>query len=185
METIRLQTKEALNTYINPQRQNILRRMRIAGEPMTPKQISDRVGISPSSVQHHIRKLLSIGVVALDHTRSVHGITAKYYRIVPKMVQIGSPVPDGSDQQRVAVLQNALASTFAGYSEYYGVRQAAANPAEQFGDMLYGILHLTNEQAREVYGLILSYIQSHELKTAGSSAWEYALIAYPVSGDAE
>jgi hypothetical protein len=135
--------------------------MRIAGGPMTPKQISARIGISPSSVQHHIRKLLSIGVVALDHTQSVHGITAKHCRIVPKMVQIGSPVPYGSDPQRIAVLQNAPASTFAGYSAYSGVRQAAANPAEQFGDMLYGILHLTNEQAKEEYGLILGYIQSH------------------------
>ena len=183
MDTIRLQTKEALNIYINPQRQNILRHIRIAGVPMTPKQISDHVGISPSSVQHHIKRLLSIGVVALDHTQRVHGITAKYYKIVPKTVQIGSPVPDANDQQRMALMQNAMASAFAGYAEYYRNSLPKTKPGEQFGDIQYGILHLTNEQASEVYGLICDYIRTHEQKTSESGAWEYMLIAYPVTGE--
>jgi hypothetical protein len=36
METIVLTDAKALNIYINPQRQNMLRILRLAGEPMTP-----------------------------------------------------------------------------------------------------------------------------------------------------
>ena len=58
MEPIILSGKKELDIYVNPQRQNILRCMQIKGEPMTAKQIADQVGISASSVQHHIRLLL-------------------------------------------------------------------------------------------------------------------------------
>ena len=61
MEKIILSGKRELDIYVNPQRQNLLRCMRIASIPLTPKGIADRIGVSASSVQHHIRKLLEIG----------------------------------------------------------------------------------------------------------------------------
>ena len=91
MEPIVLSGKRELDIYVNPQRQNLLRCMKIAGVPMTPKQIADRMGISPSSVQHHIRKLAELGIVELSHTERIHGITASYYRALPRTVSIGGP----------------------------------------------------------------------------------------------
>jgi DNA-binding transcriptional ArsR family regulator len=37
------------------------------------------MGISASAAQHHIKKLMELGLVALSHTRRVRGITASYY----------------------------------------------------------------------------------------------------------
>jgi len=180
METITLQTKQDLDIYVNPQRQNILHRMRITGEPVTPKQLSDQIGVSPSSIQHHIKKLLSIGIVALDHTEMIHGIVARYYRLVPKAISIGLALEDSHQEQRMAIMQNAMTELFSGFVNYCETGYPSRNPDEQFGDMCYGILHLEPEKARELYTLVHDFIQQHETKTPTSRAWEYGLIAYPV-----
>ncbi len=180
MEPIILRTKQDLDVYINPRRQSILRCMRIAGGPMTPKQISDLIDVSPSSVQHHIAKLASIGVVELDHTESIHGITARYYRVTPATVSVGLLPGDDLQDQRLAALQNEILQTASGYVNYCRHDLPGIKPGEQFGDMLNGILHLEPRHARELYAQITDFIQRHEQKTERSAAWEYALIAYPV-----
>lgn len=180
MEPIILRTKQDLDVYINPRRQSILRCMRVAGGPVTPKQISDRIGISPSSVQHHIQRLASIGVVELDHTETIHGIAAKYYRVTPATVSVGLLPSDGLQDQRIAALQNAILQTASGYADYCRNDLQTVKPGEPFGDMLSGILHLEPQDAIALYAQITDFIQSHEQKTKRSAAWEYALIAYPV-----
>lgn len=180
MEPIVLKTKRELDIFVNPQRQNIIRFLRITGKPMTPKQISGRVGVSPSSVQHHIRQLLSIGVVEPDHTESVRGITARYYRLSPRPVSIGMDREDGLQEQRLAVLQSAAAHALSGLAEYSVRKSPGAKPEEPFGDMMYGVLRLEDSQAKELYALIRDFLQTHETGPATSRAWEYALIAYPV-----
>ena len=89
MEPIVLTGKKELDIYVNPQRQNILRCMQIAGVPMSAKQIADQVGISASSVQRHIRLLRELGIVEQSHTEQIHGITATYFRVLPRNVRIG------------------------------------------------------------------------------------------------
>jgi len=131
-------------------------------------------------VQHHIGKLLSIGVVELSRTESIHGITARFYRLVPKSISIGLGVHAENQEQRIAVLENTMAQLLSGFTEYCVHKLPDANPAEQHGDMLSGLLYLEPDKARELYAIIQSFIQTHETKTAGSSAWEFALIAYPV-----
>jgi DNA-binding transcriptional ArsR family regulator len=148
VDTVLLKGKRELDIYINPQRQELLRRMRLAGAPVTPKQLSDRMGISASSVQHHIKKLLELGVVELDHTERIRGITASYYHVPPKVVRIGGLIEDENAVQRLALMQNALTQTFSGFSEY--LNRGAANLGDrQHGDMLYGIIRLkaTGNQA--------------------------------------
>lgn len=181
MDTIVLSGKRELDIYMNPQRQNLIRCMQISGVPMTPKQLSNQIGVSASSVQHHLNQLIELGLVELDHTESIHGITASYYRILPKTVQIGSLVDDGLSHIRLALMQADIARIFAGYSDYCQTNPLSAATPEQFGDMLTGISHLTPVEATELYGLIRAFLDAHEVGASGTSPWEYALIAYPVS----
>ena len=69
MNKIKLSTKKELEIYMNPVRQNLLRILERSKLPMTPKQLSQKMDISPSSVQHHIKKLESLGVIALESYR--------------------------------------------------------------------------------------------------------------------
>ena len=180
MDTIVLSGKKELDIYVNPQRQNLLRCMRIVGIPMTPKQIADRIGISPSSVQHHIRKLVELGIVELSHTELIRGITANYYRVLPKTVSIGLMVEDQNSADRFVLMQNALSTVFSGFSEYCRKGPANVKEGEQHGDMLSGVIHLEREEAKELYGIIRGFLDAHEHKEKDGTAWEYALIAYPI-----
>ena len=181
METIVLTGKKELDIYVNPQRQNILRLMQISGVPMTAKQLADQVGISASSVQHHIRLLIELGIVEPSHTEQIHGITATYFRVLPKTVQIGSLMADEYSNQRIALMQANLTRTFSGFLQYCSGTSEATIGDQQFGDLLSGITHLKPEEAKALYSMIADFLQAHEEASQNTSAWEYALIAYPVS----
>ncbi len=181
MDTIVLSGKRELDIFMNPQRQNLIRCMKISAVPMTPKQISSQLGISSSSVQHHLRQLVELGLVELSHTEQIHGITAKYYRILPKNIQIGSMMDDENRTQRFALMQTEISRVFAGFSAYCHANPDAISGTQQFGDMLTGIAHLHPAEAKELYAMITAFLDAHEEPAADAKPWEYALIAYPVS----
>jgi hypothetical protein len=83
--------------------------------------------------------------------------------------------------QRLALVQAALSRTFSGYVAYCERNSAETVGGRQYGDMISGILHLGEEEAKELYSLIRAFLDGHEQKAKGGAAWEYALIAYPVS----
>ena len=183
MDTIVLTGKKELDIYVNPQRQNLLRRMRISGVPMTPKQLADQMGISASAVQHHIKLLTDLGVVELHHTERIHGITARFYSVPPKTICIGSLLNDEYRDQRVALMQADLSRTFSGFTTY--CEQAPAHADQrQYGDMLSGVVHLEEAEAKELYAMIRAFLKEHEQTDKSGAAWEYALVAYPVSEEA-
>ncbi len=183
MDTIVLSGKKELDIYINPQRQRLLRCMKISGVPMTPKQLSDQLGISASAVQHHIKKLVELGIVELSHTERIRGITASYYRALPKTISIGGQIADENDEQRLAIMQNSMNSMFSSFTDYCKSNRARMEQGAQHGDILSGVVHLTREEAKELYGLIRTFLDSREERKDGTSPWEYALIAYPVEAN--
>ncbi len=181
MDTIVLSGKKELDIYINPQRQKLLRCMHIKGVPMNPKQLADEIGISASSVQHHIKKLVELGIVELDHTARIRGITASYYKVLPKTISIGGKNADKNDEQRLAIMQNSINAIFSGFTEYCKSNRARMEQDAQHGDMLTGIIRLKQEEAKELYGIIRAFLDSHEqTENRDAAPWEYALIAYPV-----
>ena len=195
MNTVVLSGKRELDIYINPQRQRLLRELTLAGMPMTPKQLSIRLGISASAVQHHIQKLVSLGVVGESHTEHIRGITAHYYQALPVTVRVGYGVEQGYESQRLTLLQNGVNSVLQGFDRYLqNEATARANGGEPLpnegpstgdsvdsvtGDVLWGVSHLTREEARTVMALIRDFLQAHESPAPDRQAWEYALIAYP------
>lgn len=195
MDSIVLSGKKELDIYINPQRQRLLRTLALAAEPMTPKQLSVVLGISPSAVQHHIQKLVALGVIAESHTEQIRGITAHYYHALPVTVRIGCDPSDEYADQRLALMQNGVNEVFQGFAAYLGQsgasRRADSAPAlqadpsaEPVGDVLWGIVRLQKAEANALMALIRDFLCAHDRPASGSDPWEYALIAYPV-GEAE
>ena len=97
---ITLATRKQMDIYMNPQRQRLLKALEVSGKPMTPKQLSNVLKISASSVSLHIRKLVELGLLELDHTESIHGIQAKYYKKLPVSVSIGGNLDDDLKEER-------------------------------------------------------------------------------------
>lgn len=180
METIVLRGKKELDIYINPQRQRLLRLMTLAGRPMTPKQLSVEMGVSPSAVQHHLNRLLELNLVVLDHTQSIHGITAHFYTAPPRTVSIGCLNVDDNAPQRSALIQNGINEVFSGFIRYLQQAQTHTEVPAPHGDARWGITRLKPAEAAELQLLIQRFLQEHDSAQSGEP-WEYALIAYPVT----
>lgn len=177
-----LTTKKELEIYMNPCRQEILREMGKKGEPVTPKYLSDCLGVSASSIQFHLRKLESLGVVELHHTELVRGITARYFCVSDVNVSIGANREDNREEREV-LLENCVKNVFEGCRK--ALRRVIGKPVKKAedaknGDILTGVAFLSDEDARVLYQRIHEFLDGHSKKQAGTHAWEYALLAYPM-----
>jgi DNA-binding transcriptional ArsR family regulator len=188
MDHIKLSTKKELEIYMNPVRQNLLRLLERSKLPMTPKQLSQKLDISPSSVQHHIKKLESLGVITLDHTEVINGITARYYCPTHVNVQIGLDHPDDTQLQKEILVQEQIART------YDGFLTQKKKFIEQFnnenlksrwdlGDIMTGVVHLAPGEGEELLKLIMDFLDAHAVPSAEKSPWEYAFILYNAEED--
>jgi len=60
-------------------RRRILRAM-LGGEPTSPCQLSDLLGVSVGNVSYHVRVLADCGVIESVENRRVRGATQHFYR---------------------------------------------------------------------------------------------------------
>ena len=191
MKTVYLDTREKQNIYMNPARQDLLRLLRLNGRAMTPKELADRMGISPSSATFHIKKLLSIGLVELEHTETIRGITARYYRHVEACVSVGMLLPGRDHELDDVFLRRTADQLLEGLA---GVRSLAQRQglteqqAKGLGEMLSGVVYLTRQEAVELLELVQAFLDQKERRRPGTQAYEYMLTAYNASevrGDVE
>lgn len=183
MKKIELTTKEELNIYMSHVRQQLLRLLNISGAPMTPKMLADKLGISASAVQHHIKKLMSLGLLELDHTESINGITASFYKPAQVTVQIGLGRDDSLTRQKDALVQDSIAQVYDGFCrqmkkriELSGVKDS--DKLRGWGDILTGVAYLDENESKELMNLIGSFIEKHSEPGPDRRPWEYALVVY-------
>ena len=67
---VRLSTEEELRIFMMPMRQKLIRVMSLEGKSMTAKNLADKLNISASAVQNHIRKLEKIGLIEHAETNA-------------------------------------------------------------------------------------------------------------------
>ena len=176
--TINLDTKDKLNVYINPVRQQLLHELAVSKRPLSPKALSLKLNISASSVQHHIKKLLTLGVIAVDHTESINGITATFYKPVSVRVQIG--IAQGYTNEKLAQLMQLVSNVMAGFTRIFERHENKKLPDDylKYGDVLTGIAYITEQEREELFGIVNDYIQKHEVPKENADAWEYAVVMY-------
>ncbi len=173
---------------MNPVRQQLLRLLSISLTPMTPKMLADKLTISPSSVQYHIKKLMSLELIELDHQKIINGITASYYKAPAVIVQVGTDRTDDTDHQRAVILQDAVSSVFDGFKKKAKLRKEQQSNngqglSNQWGDVLTGVVHLQKTESEELLKMITNYIEQHSTPSFNSAPWEYAMILYNAKDD--
>lgn len=181
MEVVNLDTREKQNAFMNPARQDILRLLQLAGWPMTPKELADKMGISASSVTFHIKKLVELGVVALDHTEQIRGITARYYKALNVSVRLGLLAPGGDDAAQEMFLQRTVEQVLAGVQglkRLAGEKGLTEEDVMGLGDMNSGVVYLTREEAIELQRRMMEFLSERETPRPGAAAYEYVLMAY-------
>ena len=63
----------------------------IKHEPLTAKQLGERLSIPPGTVGHHLQVLEAAGLAQIVARRLVHGIVAKYYTRTARLFQFDFP----------------------------------------------------------------------------------------------
>lgn len=179
--SIYLSTREELNIYMSPVRQELLRTLRLSGGAMTPKGLADRLDISPSSVQHHLKKLLSLGVVEVDRQARINGITATYYRETSATVRIGMGGVDEMREEWEAMTTGMANRSLQGFLQ--AVRSAPKGlPDEELakrGTMLNGVVRLTPKEREELMELVSNFFRAHDAPTPErTECWDCMVLAY-------
>lgn len=179
MERICLDSEQKLRIYALPLRQRILREMEKAGAPVTAKQIADRLGITPSSAQHHLRKLESIGLVEQDHIELINGIQARLMRLTEVIVSIGQQLADATAPARDAFMENQLMEAYHGFGLVVAyARENGVQETESGNDLCSDILHLTDAQALELHDMILAFARAHKQARSDTRPWQIVYMAY-------
>lgn len=177
---IRLQTREQLNIYLNPARQELMHVLSLAGEPQTAKALSDRLHISASSVQYHLKKLMALGLVEVDHQAVIRGITATYYRPTQVDVRVGLEADDGLREQREALTTSLVNQSLQGFLKT--ARACSDLPGDEltaYGDLLSGVAHLGPEERRALLEQVTRFLADHSTPSPSRSEhWSFLLLAY-------
>lgn len=74
-----LHTEEEIKIFTNPYRVRIVNAFGASKVPLTVTQVANAMDEVPAKVHYHLKKLLSINVLELDHIEVIKGINAKYY----------------------------------------------------------------------------------------------------------
>ncbi|HEY3991548.1 MAG TPA: winged helix-turn-helix domain-containing protein [Ktedonobacteraceae bacterium] len=86
---LRVHTAQQFKALGDPTRERILRI--IKHEPLTAKQLGERLSIPPSTIGHHLQVLEAAGLAQIVARRLVHGIVAKYYTRTARLFQFDFP----------------------------------------------------------------------------------------------
>lgn len=176
---IKIETKKDLDIYMNPQRQRLLKCMELLGKPVTPKQLSEKLDISASSVTLHLKKLMTLGLVELDHTEMIHGICARFYKKIPVQVQLYGGKKDALQPEKELLLDYMMTDTWNGFRTYLAHAEDSDNDHKETGDLINGILYLNDHDVQELKQFLQEFQEKHSQPKDGASAWESAHIFYP------
>ena len=158
-----LKTDKELKILMSPVRQKIIKIMSREGKPVTSKHLADKLNISPSSAQHHIKQLQQVGIVEFDHDELINGITAKYLRLSEKTVSIGQDINDDLSSERDVLARSIISNTYNGYKELINdKRQLLAEEyrkGNKLAEQLTGVVHLTTEEANELFEIVDDFIK--------------------------
>lgn len=83
-----IKTDEEIKIFSDPYRMKIINAYIKAGEPLTVKGVADIMGEVPAKVHYHVKKLIAIDILRLDHTEVINGITAKYYALTTETFRV-------------------------------------------------------------------------------------------------
>jgi DNA-binding MarR family transcriptional regulator len=177
-----IKTDKELKIFMSPIRQKIIRFMRIEGKSITAKYIADKLNMSPPSAQHHIKQLESLNIIEFDHSEVINGITAKYLKLTDKNISFGQNIDDDLSLERDVLAKNILNEIYNGYEKTITNMRPVLieefNKDNKFADFLSGVVHLTEEESKELYFMINDFLEKHSKASTDTHPFEYALVTY-------
>jgi hypothetical protein len=183
MGPIALRGKMELGIIANPRRQQQLPWITLTGRPMTSKRLSVKMGVSPSSAQYGIDRLMELNPKALNCTQNMRGIAAHCYNVPQRTVRFGNPTGSPNGPRCQTPFQNGVDQIFSGSFHYPKYSQKPEDACPPYGDALRGVTRLKPKKAVESQLMMQLLPCEHETAKGGGDSLEYVLIARLVPED--
>lgn len=158
-DCITLKTMNEIKIISNPIRMRVLRNYYAIGKPATVKQMAVYMGEVPANIHYHVKKLLEINVLELDHTENVNGITAKFYKPSAKSIKIddeNNTISDGYINEKEIIVSNIFDD---GKKEFIKSLKAHHNDDEK-GTLFASSIELTEAEYQEVVAYITDLVEN-------------------------
>lgn len=171
--TLRIHTAQQFKAIGDVTRSRILDL--IKHEPLTARQISERLSIPPGTITHHLQALEAAGLAQIVARRLVHGIVAKYYTRTARLFLFDFPpeVTPGHEQalKFLTDAREQLADSFAAGGDEIEdegfcktsfphtrlSREHARDFARRLYDLVYEFATLPPDPDGQVYGFCTAF----------------------------
>lgn len=175
-----ISTTEELKVFSDPFRLSILHVFREHKEPMTVTQCAEVLGEFPSKVLYHVKKLLSIDVLALDHIEVVNGINAKFYKLTKSKFSV-SIKEDTEDvvKKNIQLVNNITISQMEQFKTDFITMSHMAlkkrtGERHDVGWFSYNKVNLTKEQFYDLEKLMIDFIEKNTEKAEDKNEYTVA-----------
>jgi DNA-binding transcriptional ArsR family regulator len=177
-----IDTIEQFKAISDPMRSRILGI--IQHQPVTAKQIADRLGASPGAIGHHLHVLEAAGLAQVVARRLIRGIVANYYTRTARIFDYKLPREViGGSSANLDIMTNALdqlAEAEANIEEdeyrYEGFPHIRLSPeraryySERLKALVDDILHETPDPNGKVYSILISMFMAPEYMQGSSTS---------------
>lgn len=171
LDPIRLETLNEIKVFSDPYRMLIFQTFDRLNKPATIKEVADTMGEVPAKVYYHAKKLISIGVLELDHEKNINGIIAKYYVPTQRKIIVSHESIDDkhlpsmmseTEKMLARILDDARSEFMGAVKKKVDDQQSELDGEKGDGGLIYTHLHLTQDEADEFFRFIENMVEKRK-----------------------
>jgi predicted ArsR family transcriptional regulator len=179
-----IKTEEELKVFNDPYRMKIIKTFQKSEDPLTVKACADIMGEVPAKIHYHVKKLIDIEILELDHVEVINGINAKYYKLPKRSFTIS--LEDSEDDNSLSHLSHVHTIISNMIDEFKdSFMKSTAKAAEEklkeaydAGFIVSNSVELTKEEFKEVSEYITEIKEKYKhTKDDGTEKVTYTLFA--------
>jgi DNA-binding transcriptional ArsR family regulator len=175
-----IQDLEALRALVDGQRHRIV--TMLMEEPLTAKELADRLGIARTRLYYHLAMLEQHGLIRVVDTRVVSGIVERRYRAVARTFRIDRALL--ASQATEMQISDAQASIMDAVANDLHARAASGAPSSD-ADLLVSrsFLCLSDERRRELRARLVAVVDEYRSADRNGTDTEVAVALFTLGAD--
>ena len=170
-----LKTPEEIKIFTDPYRMEIIKAYGASDKPLTVTQVANNMGEVPAKVHYHLKKLLSIEILKLDHIEIIKGINAKYYRLVTDSfkLEVDETAPEKAEKSAKKITTFVFAELDAFKDEIEELSKLRNVGPDRPAKGLFGRrdIYLSDDEFIELQAVVKDYILSRTVKVEGKKRY--------------
>lgn len=192
-----VKTKDELKVISDPFRMSIIKTFLQNDKSMTLKDVADILGVAPSKVHYHAKKIIAYNMLVLDYTKEINGIIAKYYKSGYDSYKIDySDLDDNMDDKFISSTEEMVVKLLDDFSNTFVERIRAkykmleekkidesVDDIEVKGSISQDSLFLTEDDYKNVVAEISEIFDRYNKKSDDKEKLEFSFLLGSISLD--